>query len=275
MRLRPALLALFVAALLWSAFRPLEYFTWFLEVFPALIGVVLMMAAHRRFPLTPLLTVLLFIHALILILGGHYTYAKVPLGFWMEDAFGFARNHYDRIGHFAQGFVPAILAREKAAELAGRLDTGQDRLDATLLERARGLLFNPGISVVGDALAAAAAAPVHGMHDPTEGGLIGGLYELAAAAGAGLSVESARVPILPETRALCAALGLDPLRLIASGALLIAAAPGDVERVTQALGARGTPVAVIGCMTEAQEGRRLDGAPFEFPERDEVTRALK
>lgn len=112
MRLRPVLFALFVAALLWSAIRPLEYFTWFLEVFPALIGVVLLLATHRRFPLTTLLTVLLFVHALILIVGGHYTYAEVPLGFWMENAFGFARNHYDRIGHFAQGFVPAIVARE-------------------------------------------------------------------------------------------------------------------------------------------------------------------
>jgi len=111
-RLRPVLFALFLAALLWSAIRPLEYFTWFLEVLPALLGVVIMLATHRRFPLTTLLTVLLFVHAIILIVGGHYTYAEVPLGFWMQDAFGFTRNHYDRIGHFAQGFVPAILARE-------------------------------------------------------------------------------------------------------------------------------------------------------------------
>jgi putative membrane protein len=111
-RLRPLLLALFVAALVWSAIRPLEYFTWFLEVFPALIGIVVLLATYRRFPLTPLLYVLLFLHALILIVGGHYTYAEVPLGYWMERAFGFTRNHYDRIGHFAQGFVPAIAARE-------------------------------------------------------------------------------------------------------------------------------------------------------------------
>jgi putative membrane protein len=111
-RLRPILFALFLAALLWSAIRPLEYFTWFLEVFPALLGIAVMLATHRSFPLTTLLTVLLFLHAIILIVGGHYTYAEVPLGFWMEDLFGFTRNHYDRIGHFAQGFVPAILARE-------------------------------------------------------------------------------------------------------------------------------------------------------------------
>jgi putative membrane protein len=111
-RLRLTLLALFVLALVWSAIRPHDYFTWALEVFPAIIGAVLLIATHRRFPLTPLLLMLLFVHALILVVGGHYTYAKVPLGFWMQDAFGFARNHYDRIGHFAQGFVPAILARE-------------------------------------------------------------------------------------------------------------------------------------------------------------------
>ncbi|HEV7240546.1 MAG TPA: DUF2238 domain-containing protein [Thermoanaerobaculia bacterium] len=92
--------------------RPHDWFTWALEVFPAVIGLVLLIATHKRFPLTPLLIVLIFLHAVILVVGGHYTYARVPLGFWMEDVFGFTRNHYDRIGHFAQGFVPAILARE-------------------------------------------------------------------------------------------------------------------------------------------------------------------
>jgi len=111
-RLRPTLLVLFTLALIWSVIRPLELFTWFLEVFPALIGVALLIATRHRFPLTPLLCILLFLHALILIVGGHYTYAQVPLGFWMKDAFGFTRNHYDRIGHFAQGFVPALAARE-------------------------------------------------------------------------------------------------------------------------------------------------------------------
>jgi putative membrane protein len=71
-----------------------------------------MLATYRRFPLTNLLYCLIFVHALILMVGGHYTYAEVPLGYWMEDWFGFTRNHYDRIGHFAQGFVPAIIARE-------------------------------------------------------------------------------------------------------------------------------------------------------------------
>lgn len=92
--------------------RPHDWFTWTLEVFPAIIGIALLLATRKRFPLTPLLIALLFVHGAILIVGGHYTYALVPLGFWMQDAFGFTRNHYDRIGHFAQGFVPAILARE-------------------------------------------------------------------------------------------------------------------------------------------------------------------
>jgi putative membrane protein len=109
---RRTLLVLFLLALAWSAVRPHDWFTWVLEVFPAVIGAVLLIATRRSFPLTPLLYVLLFVHALILVVGGHYTYALVPFGFWMQDAFGFTRNHYDRIGHFAQGFVPAIVARE-------------------------------------------------------------------------------------------------------------------------------------------------------------------
>ncbi len=77
-----------------------------------MLGIVLLLLTWRNFPLTPLLCCLLSLHALILILGGHYTYAKVPLGFWLQDFFDFSRNHYDRIGHIAQGFIPAILARE-------------------------------------------------------------------------------------------------------------------------------------------------------------------
>jgi len=111
-RLRSALVIVFLAVLIWSAVKPHDYFTWILEVFPALIGIAILFATRRAFPLTPLLYVLLLIHAVILMIGGHYTYAEVPLGFWMRDAFGFARNHYDRIGHIAQGVVPAIVARE-------------------------------------------------------------------------------------------------------------------------------------------------------------------
>jgi putative membrane protein len=86
--------------------------TWVLEVFPIFLAVPLLVATATRFPLTPLAYRLLFVHALILMIGGHYTYAKVPLGFWVQDALHLGRNHYDRLGHFAQGFVPAIIARE-------------------------------------------------------------------------------------------------------------------------------------------------------------------
>jgi putative membrane protein len=111
-RTNAALLVLFFAALVWSAVRPHDYFTWIMEVFPAIVGIALIAATHRRFPLTPLLLTLLTLHAIILMVGGHYTYAEVPLGFWMERAFHLTRNDYDRVGHFAQGFVPALVARE-------------------------------------------------------------------------------------------------------------------------------------------------------------------
>ena len=111
-RINAALLAIFAIALVWSAVRPHDYFTWILEVFPALIAVVILLATYRRFPLTTLAYALICIHAIILMVGGHYTYAEVPLGYWMQHAFGLVRNDYDRIGHFAQGFVPAIVSRE-------------------------------------------------------------------------------------------------------------------------------------------------------------------
>jgi putative membrane protein len=106
------LLGIVVAALAASAIHPHDYLTWCLEVAPVLLVAPLLIATARTFPLTPLAYRLIAVHALILILGGHYTYAEVPLGFWVRDAFDLARNHYDRLGHFAQGFVPAIIARE-------------------------------------------------------------------------------------------------------------------------------------------------------------------
>ena len=110
---RPAaLLALLAVVVAWSGIGPKDRFTWILEVAPVFIGVPILIATRRRFPLTPLLYVLLFLHAVILAVGGRYTYAEVPIGFWVQGALGLARNHYDRLGHFAQGFVPAILARE-------------------------------------------------------------------------------------------------------------------------------------------------------------------
>ena len=106
------LLVLALFALVVSGIGPKDRFTWFLEVAPILIGAPILVATVRRFPLTPLVYRLLFLHSLILMAGGHYTYAEVPLGEWAKAAFGFTRNHYDRLGHLAQGFVPAILARE-------------------------------------------------------------------------------------------------------------------------------------------------------------------
>ncbi len=106
------LLVLGLLLLLLSGIGPRDRYTWILEVAPILVAVPVLMATRRRFPLTPLAYRLIFLHACILMLGGHYTYAEVPLGFWVRDALGLARNHYDRLGHLAQGFVPAILARE-------------------------------------------------------------------------------------------------------------------------------------------------------------------
>ncbi|OQX73696.1 MAG: hypothetical protein B6D59_04830 [Campylobacteraceae bacterium 4484_4] len=105
-------LFIFWSVLIWSAIDPKDYPTWFLEVFPALIGFVVLAATYRRFSLTPLVYLLILIHAIILMVGGHYTYAEVPLGEWMKEWFGLARNDYDKIGHFAQGFVPFMIARE-------------------------------------------------------------------------------------------------------------------------------------------------------------------
>ena len=106
------LLLSLVVLLVLSGIHPHDYFTWVLEVSPILIGVPILVWVYPRFRFTRLVYTLLWLHAIILMVGGHYTYAQVPLGFWMEHAFGFARNHYDRIGHFAQGFIPAMLARE-------------------------------------------------------------------------------------------------------------------------------------------------------------------
>ena len=95
-----------------SGLHPRDRLTWFLEVVPVLVAVPLLAWTARSFPLTPLAYVLIAVHALILMYGGHYTYALTPLGNWMQDVFGFTRNHYDRIGHLMQGFGPAIIARE-------------------------------------------------------------------------------------------------------------------------------------------------------------------
>jgi putative membrane protein len=106
------LLVLVAIALALSAVHPADRITWWLEIFPILLVVPVLIFTARRFPLTRLLYVLIAIHCLILMVGGHYTYAQVPFGFWLQDALDLSRNPYDRIGHFAQGFVPAIAARE-------------------------------------------------------------------------------------------------------------------------------------------------------------------
>jgi putative membrane protein len=104
--------AALVAALAVSGWQPYDRLTWLMEVAPVLIVGPLLILTRASYPLTALLYALIFIHALILILGGAYTYARVPLGFWMQDVMDLSRNPYDKIGHFAQGFIPAIAARE-------------------------------------------------------------------------------------------------------------------------------------------------------------------
>ncbi|WP_245555135.1 DUF2238 domain-containing protein [Hahella ganghwensis] len=110
-------LIIYGGVLLWSAINPKDYPTWILEVAPALIGLVLMLISYRRFPLTSLLYWLVLLHCVILMVGGHYTYAEVPLFDWIRDYTGGDRNNYDKVGHFAQGFIPAILARELLVRL--------------------------------------------------------------------------------------------------------------------------------------------------------------
>jgi putative membrane protein len=110
--LKAAALGAVLAALIVSGIQPYDRATWSMEVAPVLIAAPLLVLTHRRYPLTPLLYALIFVHALVLILGGAYTYARVPLGFWLQDLLALERNPYDRIGHFMQGFVPATAARE-------------------------------------------------------------------------------------------------------------------------------------------------------------------
>lgn len=118
-RILPAICALWAAALLASGVAPYDRLTWFMEVLPVLMAAPLLLLTRERLPLTPLVYALIALHGLILIYGGAYTYARTPLGFWLQDLFGFARNPYDRIGHLAQGFVPALVARELLLRVFG------------------------------------------------------------------------------------------------------------------------------------------------------------
>lgn len=97
---------------IWSAIHPHDFFTWFLEVLPVLITIPLLVMTYNKFPLTNLVYGLIAVHMLILLVGGHYTYAEMPLFSWLRDYYGWDRNYYDRLGHVAQGFVPAMIARE-------------------------------------------------------------------------------------------------------------------------------------------------------------------
>jgi putative membrane protein len=105
-------LAIFLLVLIWSGINPKDGVTWFLEVMPALVAIVLLITTRKTFPLTTLTYVLILVHCVILMVGGHYTYAEVPLGEWLRDTFDQTRNNYDKLGHFVQGFIPAIIARE-------------------------------------------------------------------------------------------------------------------------------------------------------------------
>ena len=105
-------LLVFISVFIWSVINPHDYVTWFLEVLPAVIGFILVLLTYRQFRLTDMLYWLILLHAVILMIGGHYTYAEVPLFNLIRDKFELSRNHYDKVGHFAQGFIPAIIARE-------------------------------------------------------------------------------------------------------------------------------------------------------------------
>lgn len=165
----------------------------------------------------------------------------------------------------------AIIARERGPHL--------DEVDSSLVARSRDFLFNPGISVVRDAAVATSAGEVHAMHDPTEGGIATGLWEMAQAAQVGLVVHEDAIPVFEETRALCQALDLDPLGLIASGALLLAVAAADADTICSALEEAGIAAAAIGSVTERQRGLMLHSGNTERPlpqfDRDEIAQLFE
>jgi len=167
----------------------------------------------------------------------------------------------------------ALLTREVGPLLVER------KLSRALVKRAADFLFTPGISVLKEALIARASADVHSMHDPTEGGLATGLLEVSIAAKVGLLIEPDKIPILPETKAVCGALGLDPMGLLASGSLIITLPPSDTPKLLSALKEAGVDAAVIGKVVAAKEGvkvRTVKGVAElpQFP-RDELARFLE
>jgi hydrogenase expression/formation protein HypE len=166
----------------------------------------------------------------------------------------------------------SIIAREKAGELASKYP-------ADFIDRCLGFLHQPGISVVREARIATAQACVHAMHDPTEGGLVMGLRELAQAADVGLLVHQKRIEVFPETALLCADYGLDPLGIIASGSLLIILSPQDSARVIEKLGEAGIAAAVIGQVVGREEGLKLRAGvvarDLPYFERDEIAKLFE
>ncbi len=164
----------------------------------------------------------------------------------------------------------SILAREATDELTAK------GADPDSIEKAAGFLFDPGISVLRDARIVPETGEVHAMHDPTEGGLSGGLYELAAASGVGFDIDADSIPILPECKMFCDALGLDPLGLIASGSLLATVAPNSADAVLDSLASEGIDASVIGIANENADEITLhsEGSSSEFPrfQRDELAR---
>jgi hydrogenase maturation factor len=165
----------------------------------------------------------------------------------------------------------AILARARGGEL-------RKKVGLAAVSRAQRWLRDPGISVVHDAHLAVRCADIHAMHDPTEGGLLSGLAEIAGAGGVGLRVWKDKIPVLPETLAFSRALQFDPLALIASGALLVVAAPASVPRLLRAYAREGIPATVIGEICAKKEGTRLvengRGVHLRVPKRDEIARLL-
>jgi hydrogenase expression/formation protein HypE len=162
----------------------------------------------------------------------------------------------------------AVIAREKVDRL-------RDRFPQAFVQRCQRFLHDPGISVVREARIAAAHGPVHAMHDPTEGGIATGLWELATASGVGLEIDGPAIPVYEETRQLCQEFGLDPLGVIASGALLIAAAPDDAAAICAALRQAGSVVARIGCAVPPDQGLsiRTPGGTRPLPrfDQDQIT----
>lgn len=154
-----------------------------------------------------------------------------------------------------------ILASDREDEL-------REELGADIVERAK--RFREKLSVVEDALTAVENGDVHAMHDPTEGGLVGGLYELADASGVGFLIESEAISVAKETQKICEYFEIDPLRTIGSGSLLICVRPEDSERVMEALEEKDILVEDIGEVLENEGKREMDGKPLEFPDQDEL-----